>query len=162
MPTPAATSSSVTEKSLIRWTIRGLVPVCTAIARSTSSTGQPTSTLIHGSPASSCEPQPAAPGERMPRRQHDVERLAQQRHHGEPRGRGRGGALVAVGDDHVVVGGQHGTSGGVMSTSRQRRSTSGIAAIRRSSPASSIRAPDGNSAIRTSPLGRLRSPSTAA
>ena len=49
-----------------------------------------------------------------------------------------------------------------MSTSRQRRSTSGSAVIRRSSPASSIRAPDGNSAIRTSPLGRLRSPSTAA
>ena len=54
------------------------------------------------------EPQPAAPGERVPRRQHDVERLAQQRYHGEPRGRCRGGALVAVGDDHVVVGGQHG------------------------------------------------------
>ncbi len=49
-----------------------------------------------------------------------------------------------------------------MSTSRQRRSTSGSAVIRRSRPASSIRAPDGNSAIRTSPLGRLRSPSTAA
>ncbi len=35
------------------------------------------------------EPQPAAPGERVPRRQHDVERLAQQRYHGEPRGRCR-------------------------------------------------------------------------
>ena len=31
------------------------------------------------------EPQPAAPGERVPRRQHDVERLAQQRYDGEPR-----------------------------------------------------------------------------
>src|SRR3954462_3326601 len=49
-----------------------------------------------------------------------------------------------------------------MSTSRQRRSTSGTSVSRRSSPASSIRAPDGNSAIRTSPLGRRRTPSTAA
>ena len=46
MPCPAATSSSVTEKSLIRWTTPGEVPVRSAIERSTSSTGQPTSTLI--------------------------------------------------------------------------------------------------------------------
>src|SRR3954453_741396 len=108
MPTPAATSSSVTAKSLIRCTIRGLVPVCTAIARSTSSTGQPTSTLIHGSPASSCSRNRRRRARGWWGGSTTSSGSRSKRHHGEPRRRDRGGALVAVGDHHVVVGGQCG------------------------------------------------------
>ena len=76
--------------------------------------------------------------------------------------RDRGRALVAVGDDHVVVGGQRGDVGwGHVDVAapqvdvRERRHPAQQAGQQHPGP-------DGNSAIRTSPPGRLRSPSTAA